>query len=136
MPSFEQLLLSAPHGFASSCLALNKLDVTNESFASAVQESYFHVVNRTELNPTNLHREKKTISFIIRSMKSAHPVPSLSNAANTLLSKSLLSQSVMEQILLKVKELSSLSEDSPVDKILKVTVHLLSFIVVCYFHCQ
>ncbi len=136
MPSFEQLIMSAPLGFANSCLALNTVANEDEGgLANAVTESYYHVVKKTEISILKYHREKKAIAFIIRSMKSAQPTPSISNAANILLSKSFLTQDSVEKILLKVKELSG-TDSSEIESIMKVRnfmVHGLTFKFFCVF---
>jgi hypothetical protein len=132
MPTFEQLIMSAPLGFANSCSALNTLATEDEtSLAGAVTESYYHVVKKTEISILKHHREKKAIAFIIRSMKTAQPTPSMSNAANILMSKSFLTQDSVEKILLKVKELSG-ADSSEIESIMKVRLDSFSLFSLFY----
>ncbi len=123
MPTFEHLLLGAPLGFANSCLALNKLVAdcgdNDETLNNAIVEAWYHVLKKTELSTLSLHNEKKAIIYIIRSMKSAQPAPSISAAANLLMTKSFLTQNSVEKILLKVKELSS-SDNDDIVNVMKV----------------
>jgi uncharacterized protein YjaG (DUF416 family) len=104
MPSFEQLILSAPLGFVNTLLKLNfyaehQLEKLDQIVISAWQQ--------IQLGSTNASDEVKAISFIIRSMKQAQPPSGLSQTANVLASNTVLTKDCIEKILIKVKELSS-----------------------------
>jgi hypothetical protein len=144
MPTFEQLILSAPFGFANASLTLNKLVEGLEEEATIidelVSESWNEAINRTDATTKEAiqlslqySNEKKVISFIIRSMRQANPAPSISNAANILAGNSFLTKETIEKILIKIKELSS-KESTDIKQILKVSDNINVEIVFLFFN--
>lgn len=115
MPTFEQLILSAPYGFPNGCLSINKLLADAEEgtpsatlIEDIVKESWNNVVNKLEGDQFNKYKnEKNAIIFIIKCMKQSTPAPSIANAANILASNSFLTKDAIEKVLIKIKELSS-----------------------------
>jgi hypothetical protein len=130
MPTFEQFVLAAPYGFMNSCLSLNILisdsnDEESSIIEQIVSEAWNNIVTKTDQSnkfDSQHSNEKKGVAYIIRSMKSANPPPSISNAANILASNSFLTKDAIEKILIKVKELSAqeASNNTDVKQILKV----------------
>jgi hypothetical protein len=130
MPTFEQFVLAAPYGFMNSCLSLNRLLSDSSNGESTiidelVTEAWNNIVTKFDQSnkfDTQHSNEKKGVAFIIRSMKTANPPPSISNAANILASNSFLTKDTIEKILIKVKELSAQEANNTADvkQILKV----------------
>jgi hypothetical protein len=128
MPSFEQLILSAPMGFVDACLALNSLAETKEAtLQTIVQEAWNEATkkqNATNSETKSYNNERKGLLFIVRSMRTAQPPPSLSVAANVLVSSTCLFQSTVEKTLLLIKELSKSADSADMDSV-KVCLYLL-----------
>jgi hypothetical protein len=131
MPSFDQLILSAPLGFTNSCIALNSLvEAQPEVISQITEQAWNEIVHKQSTNIEKKYlNEKRTVSHIVKSMKQATPTPGISAAAKVLAATTFLNTDTIEKILLKVKEISS-TDNADVSEVIKVIFSNFKFVCI------
>lgn len=99
MPTFESLIMAAPAGFSHSCSNLN-------SFATSDAATFEDIVAKSLKNfavTDSIQKDHachmKVVNFIIRSYKSATPIPSFQQMAVALDQNTLLTRECVEKLI-------------------------------------
>ena len=100
MPSFDQLIIAPPLGFATGCSSLNELALEQPEFfqqlvRNCVKHANYHPQNVTEQSHSDA---VNVINFIVRSSQQATPAPSVQMLAGVLDSMTFLTRATVEQI--------------------------------------
>lgn len=112
MPSFDQLIIAPPQGFAAGCAAINGLaseqpELLQQLVGKSIEHTNYHPQNESE----QAHdAEIKVVNFIIRSQKQAAPAPTMPQMATALDSMTFLTRDSVQNIIGVMQEKTSATE--------------------------
>ena len=133
MPTFENFIMAAPAGFSQSCSSLNNLANSDGEIERLVSQS-LKAANFTTPR-TSESFDIKAINFILRSYKSAIPLPTFPQMAAVLDQNTLLTRDCVEKLIVAIQS-NGVEDTSPSASLLSQVIIFsnttLDFVLYCF----